>query len=315
MSESKETSTSRRQFIKYGVAGAVGFGVASAVELPILNNVIQNDNSQISRLQSENNQLQSQNTTLQNQNTNLQNQLKSALQGQGFLTLNPNERVEVEAIAEAMIPSDSNGPGAKEAGVVYFIDRMLAGSYGKGGNYYLQGPFVMPQSGSVTVEGAIYPDTQKKPITYPGGTITPRLQAGTAYQYAFNPREFWRRGLMFLEDYCNSAFSNKFENLTVDQQTQVLKNLFNNNVTAMQFFSGPTPAEFFNELHDMVTAGFWTDPLYGGNIGMVGWNLLAFPGVNSGAAQGHTSEELMTATTPTRLPAMSLADLQKGGTM
>ncbi len=51
---------SRRQFIKYGVAGVVGFGVASAIEIPILNNAIQNDNSQISKLQTDNTTLSSQ---------------------------------------------------------------------------------------------------------------------------------------------------------------------------------------------------------------------------------------------------------------
>ena len=36
----------------------------------------------------------------------------------------PEEAVEVEAIASRIIPSDET-PGAKEAGVVYFIDRAL----------------------------------------------------------------------------------------------------------------------------------------------------------------------------------------------
>ena len=58
---------------------------------------------------------------------------------------------------------------------------------------------------AVTVMGAVYPSTTKTAITYSGGTIKPGLQAGTAYQYAFNPREFWRRGLVFLENYCKAA--------------------------------------------------------------------------------------------------------------
>lgn len=179
-----EKTNSRRQFIKYGIAGAVGFGVASAIEVPILNNIIQNDNSQINKLQEDKNNLQSQLSQAQSQLN----------QSQGFLTLNPDERPVVEAIAEAMIPSDNNGPGAKEAGVIYFIDRMLAGSYGKAGNYFMQGPFVLPQTGSITVQGTDYLTGQKKPYTYSAGTIKPRLQAGTSYQYAFNPREFWRNG-------------------------------------------------------------------------------------------------------------------------
>ncbi len=289
----------RREFIKIGVAGAVGFGVASAIEIPLLENQI--------NLQTAQNQTQT---------SDLQNQINET---QGFLTLNSDEKPTVEALAEAIIPSDSNGPGAKEAGVVYFIDNMLAGNYGKGGNYYLQGPFVTPQTGSLTINGAVYPSTTKSAITYPGGTIKPRLQAGTAYQYAFNPREFWRRGLMFLQEYCNAAKGGKkFEALASADQITVLEELFDNSAdnTALQSaFQGPTAAEFFNEIHDMVVAGYWADPLYGGNIGKVGWSLLASNGVNQGGGQGYTTIQLALSTTPTKLPPLSLGDIQRGATM
>jgi len=297
----------------------VGFGVASAIEIPILNNSIQDGNKQISNLQTENSSLQNQLTTAQSSLATAQSEL-STLQGkynegQGFLSLNPTEQAQVEAIAEAMIPTDSSGPGAKEAGVIYFIDRMLAGNYGKGGNYFWQGPFVHPTTSSVTVEGTDPATGQKQSYTYSSGTITPRLQAGTAYQYPFNPRQFWRYGLEFLNSYCVSAFGGSFQSLTSTQQTTVLQNLFSNDATALTFFTGPTPAEFFNELHDMVFAGYWTDPLYGGNIGMVGWSLLAFAGVNQGTSAGFTPIQLATATTPTKLTPLSLGDLQKGASM
>jgi hypothetical protein len=310
MSKSSDSvSQSRRKFIKYGVAGAVGFGVASAIEIPILNNAIQDDNNQISQLKTDNDQLQSQNTTLQSQLNEAQSQLNQA---QGFLTLNPDERTLVEAIAEAIIPADSNGPGAKEAGIVYAVDRFLATQYGHAANYYMQGPFVLPQTGSLAVQGVDYATGEKKEYIYSGGTITPRLQAGTAYQYAFTPREFWRRGLMYLQDYCNSSYGNKFENLSSSQQIQVLQDLYDDKPTN---FEGPTPGELFNELHDMITAGYWTDPLYGGNIGMVGWKLLASNGVNQGTAQGFTPLELAVADHPTKLPPLSLGDIQKRATM
>ena len=289
---------SRREFIKIGVAGAVGFGVASAIEIPLLES---NYNPRISQLEQ--------------QSASMQTQIN---QSQGYLTLNPTERTIVEALAEAIIPTDSSGPGAKEAGVVYFIDRMLAGNYGKGGNMFLQGPFITPQSGSVTVMGAVYPSTTKSAITYSGGTIKPRLQAGTAYQYAFNPREFWRRGLVFLENYCQAAKDGTFESLSSATQVTVLQEMFDNSAsnTALQSaFQGPTGGEFFNEVFDMVVAGFWADPLYGGNIGLVGWKLLASNGVNSGSAEGYTPIQLATSSTPTRLPPLGLGDLQRGATM
>ena len=117
---------------------------------------------------------------------------------------------------------------------------------------------------------------------------------------------------MFLQQYCNAAYGGSFENLTSSQKTQVLQDLFDNKPTN---FEGPTPSEFFNELHDMVTAGFWTDPLYGGNAGLVGWKLLASNGANQGTGQGFTPLELATADHPTKLPPLSLGDIQKGATM
>jgi len=38
---------SRREFIKIGAAGAIGAGVASAIEIPILENMINNDNKKV----------------------------------------------------------------------------------------------------------------------------------------------------------------------------------------------------------------------------------------------------------------------------
>ncbi len=283
---------SRREFIKIGAAAAVGAGVASAIEIPILENSIQNDDKKVSQLQSQ------------------------LTQDRALLTLNSTERTIVEALAEVMIPTDSNGPGAKEAGVIYFIDNMLAGNYGKGGNMFLQGPFVLPQTGSVTVSGAVYPDTTKSDITYSGGTIAPRLQAGTAYQYAFNPREFWRRGLVFLENYCQTAKGGKFEDLSSSEQTTVLQEMFDNsssNTALQSAFQGPNAAEFFNEIHDMVIAGFFTDPAHGGNQNMIGWQLIAFNGNYWGEDKNLGPVKLMTAGAPTKLPPKSLGQMQMEG--
>jgi gluconate 2-dehydrogenase gamma chain len=51
------------------------------------------------------------------------------------------EALIVAAAASRIFPSDDSGPGAKEAGVVIFIDRQLAGPYGRDRYRYTQGPF------------------------------------------------------------------------------------------------------------------------------------------------------------------------------
>jgi len=45
-----------------------------------------------------------------------------------FTTLTPSEARAMEAFAAQIVPSDASGPGAREAGAIWFIDRAL-GSY------------------------------------------------------------------------------------------------------------------------------------------------------------------------------------------
>src|ERR1700692_4870695 len=59
---------------------------------------------------------------------------------------------EARAIAAAcarIFPFDDSGPGAKEAGVIIYIDHQLAGPYGQDRYRYTKGPFVesVPEHG------------------------------------------------------------------------------------------------------------------------------------------------------------------------
>ena len=47
----------------------------------------------------------------------------------------------IAAAAARIFPSDENGPGATEAGVILYIDRQLAGPYGRDRFRYAQPPF------------------------------------------------------------------------------------------------------------------------------------------------------------------------------
>jgi gluconate 2-dehydrogenase gamma chain len=51
------------------------------------------------------------------------------------------EALIVAAAASRIFPTDQSGPGAREAGVVIYIDRQLAGPYGRDRYRYTQGPF------------------------------------------------------------------------------------------------------------------------------------------------------------------------------
>lgn len=61
----------------------------------------------------------------------------------------------VAAAAARIFPSDSNGPGAEQAGVVIYIDRQLASPYGRDryryrGEPFLEGPPEFGYQGSLT---------------------------------------------------------------------------------------------------------------------------------------------------------------------
>ena len=59
----------------------------------------------------------------------------------GYEFFNTNEFAFIEAAVDTLIPADAIGPGAVEVGVVIYIDRQMAGGYGKGDRLYLEGPF------------------------------------------------------------------------------------------------------------------------------------------------------------------------------
>src|SRR5579862_3359217 len=130
----------------------------------------------------------------------------------------------VAAACERIFPSDASGPGATEAGVVIFIDRQLAGPYGRDKYRYTKGPWVesVPEHG---------------------------------YQGKQTPREVYRAGIALL---------GAFDDLTPDRQDATLLSI--------------EKTTFFQMLRSHTIEGMFCDPMHGGNAGLVGWQLIGFPG-------------------------------------
>jgi gluconate 2-dehydrogenase gamma chain len=243
-----------------------------------------------------------------------------------FQILNTTEQAELVAIANAIIPTDSNGPGGTTANVAYFVDNQLNGEYGNDGNAFTGGPYILPNtSGQISVTGYNGQSTnynsstvtfkaagQTYNVNYPTTTDV-RIGSGNNYQYPLQKKEFWRIGLDSTEVYSNAAYGANFESLSPANQAQVLTDLWNNKPTAAQF-QNIRPADFAYELFMLVWAGFLMDPMYGGNQGMVGWSLTGFNGVNMGNFynEGYTDKQLMVASTPVRLKPASLGQFQQG---
>ena len=67
----------------------------------------------------------------------------------GYAFLTPEEAAFVESLVDHMIPADEHTPNGSALGVNIFIDRALAGGWGKGDRLYMQGPWApgVPEQG------------------------------------------------------------------------------------------------------------------------------------------------------------------------
>jgi len=161
-----------------------------------------------------------------------------------FVHLMPAEIAFVQAAVERLIPADDLGPGAQEAGVAYFIDQQLAGDFGRGETWYMQGP-------------------------WKDGT------AEQGYQLKLTPAELYRVGIQATDDYCQRTFTGKkFAELAPAEQDKVLHGLETGDITLV----GAPAKEFFSMLWQNTGEGFFADPMYGGNRDFAGWKLVGFPG-------------------------------------
>src|ERR1700691_3158679 len=69
--------------------------------------------------------------------------------GSGYVYFTPAEAAFIEAAVARLIPNDPVGPGGVEANVPFFLDRQLAGPFGRGDHYFLGGPWAQgtPEQG------------------------------------------------------------------------------------------------------------------------------------------------------------------------
>jgi gluconate 2-dehydrogenase gamma chain len=155
----------------------------------------------------------------------------------------------VTAMAETIWPTDQLGAGAREAGVGYYIDGQLAGSWGQGHRFYLTGPFFAP------------------------------ADTGHGWQIPMTPADVYRAFLPGYDDYVRQAFGNPYTLLTADQQTAAMTALQTGKATVP--IGGTTSfasSDFYSMFRQNVLEGMLADPAYGGNKNMVGWKQIGYPG-------------------------------------
>lgn len=178
----------------------------------------------------------------------------------------------LDAALARLIPADDLGPGAKEADVAFFIDQQLASVWGTHGRNYRQGPWAdgTPEQG---------------------------------WQSRLTPQEIYRAAIREIDLHCTAQHGKRFDLLTAAEQDGILKALEAGKIELPSVSS----KFFFSLLWRNTEEGFFADPLYGGNRDKIGWKLVGFPGVASGAYAGHVTKD-----EPYLAEPVSILDIQMG---
>jgi len=98
----------------------------------------------------------------------------------GWRFFTPHEAKLVEAICEQIVPADQD-PGARDAGVVFFIDRQLVGPYVRFQSKYRQGLVSIQQTSRKT-----FGNTFEQLAFDDQTTLLKSIEAGKA------PKDLWR---------------------------------------------------------------------------------------------------------------------------
>jgi gluconate 2-dehydrogenase gamma chain len=183
---------------------------------------------------------------------------------------NIHEAATVDALVSRILPGSADDPGAHEAGVVFYIDRSLGGAnLGYTLKTYTQGPFPVVTEEPVTVEAASSRDI------YDYISVGAEHIGRYGYQSVLSPQEIYRRGIEFVDAYCQEQFEEDFVDLTPEQQDEILTAMDEDAATG---FEGPSARAFFTQLRNDTIEGMFSDPMHGGNRDLVGWKLIGYPG-------------------------------------
>jgi len=169
----------------------------------------------------------------------------------GYAYLNLDEAAFVEAMVDHMVPADQYSPKGTDMGLAIFIDRALAGGWGKGERLYMQGPW--------------------KPGVPSQG-----------YQLPLTPAELYRAGIAATNAHCAKTYGKTFDRLDAKQKQEVLIGLSSAKIT---FSDGLPVRVFWSTVYQTVIEGMFADPIYGGNRDKAGWKMIGFPGVIATHAQ------------------------------
>jgi gluconate 2-dehydrogenase gamma chain len=168
----------------------------------------------------------------------------SSQEPEPFVTLTALESAFIVAAVDTLIPADELSPSGSDCGVAVFVDRQLGSAWGGGGKMYRAGPFVKgkPEQG---------------------------------YQLPLTPREYFAAGIAAANAWTRKTYGKDFDRLTAVDRVATLKAMEDGKAEFEHFDA----RAFFGQLLSITMAGFFADPIYGGNRNMVAWKMIGFPGL------------------------------------
>jgi gluconate 2-dehydrogenase gamma chain len=181
-----------------------------------------------------------------------------------FQALTADEAAVVEALTARLLPGTPEDPGAREAGVVYYIDYLLSQNEGFVEWVYRAGPFARGY------EGDEEPEPEEGVVWVKADEL---LRYG--YQAAFTPLSTYQIGVAAIEEYANEEFGGGYVDLSEEDQDQVIWAMLEDSIPQFEAFSA---VAFFHTLRLHTVEGMFSDPGYGGNRNLAGWRLVGFPG-------------------------------------
>lgn len=163
----------------------------------------------------------------------------------GYQSLSLEQAALTEALVDHLWPKDALTASGTDLGIATFIDRQLAGAFGRGDRLYAQGPFRKgkPQHG---------------------------------YQLPLTPEAYYKAGLAALAAASQARYGKPFDKLAVADREALLQDVAAGRAAGTPVALG----EWFNSLvYPLFTQGAFADPIYGGNRDKAAWKLIGYPGL------------------------------------
>lgn len=167
----------------------------------------------------------------------------------GYQSFGPSEAAFVEAMVNVMCPADALTPSGVDCGLALFIDRQLAGGFGKGDGWYMAGPWpsAAPQFG---------------------------------IQSPLSPEQYFKAGLRAANDACSKVYGKTFDQLAPGDANAFLTKI-STSIVLGQWFN--------DLVYPLFVQACFADPMYGGNRGKVFWKLIGYPGLPAFHTQDMTA--------------------------